>query len=215
MNTVLYSNIFLIGTLCVNAMFTCAFVPLQNIAMSNKFYSLSIRHKPAICNYVAKYDSNHFNDAWEYARYIRTNSHPIPIPIMTFDDIFININGIKRVILTSNCDRVIVIYSGKRGVYYMNPNNQEQLSRIRFILSQVNAEISIEHPFNVDNPKHQYYCNPKPTDKADDEYENYIDDFSGGNMDNPTGNFSPEQLFGNEEEFYEDFEDYGFGFGIE
>lgn len=201
----------LISILCAHA---SAFMSLHTFTMPKE---LTIRTKPNICNVAAKSDGKNLNDPWEYGRFIRINK--LPIPLMTFDDIFLNINGVDRVILTTNCDRIIVIYNGKRGVYYMDARDQEHLSRVRFLLSQINAEITIEHPFNMDNPNHQYYCEPKPEpseNMTEKEYEDYIDNFSGNNMDNPASNFSPENLLGYDPDEGDEFDnDYGYGFGIE
>lgn len=206
-----FTRAVLIGIMCAKA---SAFVSLYTFTMPKE---LTIRHKPNICNLVAKSHQSNFNDPLEYGRFIRINK--LPIPLMTFDDIFLNINGIERVILTTNCDRIIVMYNGKKGVYYMNPHDQEHLSKVRFLLSQIHAEITIEHPFNMDNPNHQYYCEPKPLpseDMTQIEYEDYIDNFSGNNMDNPASKFSPENLLGYDPDEGDEFDDdYGYGFGIE
>lgn len=202
----------LIGIICANA---SAFMSYTFAAPKELF----LRHKPNICNLVSKSHENNFNDPLEYGKFIHINKHPIPL--MTFDDIFLNINGMERVILTSNCDRIIAIYNGKKGVYYMNPYDQELLSKVRFLLSQIRAEITIENPFNMDNPGHPYYCEPKPSPEqsenmTEQEYEDYIDNFSGNNTDNSPSQFSPDHLLGYDSDEGDEFDnDYGYGFGIE
>ena len=40
-----------------------------------------------------------------------------PIPIISFDEFFLNIKNINRMYLTSTCDRIIIVYGhGNKGV---------------------------------------------------------------------------------------------------
>lgn len=124
-----------------------------------------------------------------------------PIPIINFDEFFLNIKNINRMYLSSTCDRLVVIYGhGNKGVLYIE---QFQLNIIEYLLSQSNATITIEQPFDMDNPNHYLYCEPRPlfqsiyyndinTDKINDEelnnddeenyWDNYWDEGFGGEL---------------------------------
>lgn len=153
--------------------------------------------KPFITTLKARNDN--FNDPWNYSHIIRIN--PTPIPIISFDDLFRNLRLINRVILTTNCDRVIIFYDKeKRGVFYMDPQNQDMLSKVRYLLSQIKTEIRLEYPMGMDNSKHKWYCEPRP-----DKDKDIISNISHDNFNN----------LDDLEENNENYEDYGDDFYID
>lgn len=182
----------LLGLLYTNVSSFCG------MQKSCKIPSLSLRIKPQICE--TKSCLNNPND---YSRFIAPN-HRTPIPLINFDNIVMNTNIINRVFISTNCDRIIVCYGNKKGVFYIN-NEKSLLSKIEYILSQLETDILIEHPFNMDNPRHELYCEPKSIDNiTEKDYEDYLDNYTS-NMEDEFDDF----------EENDDFNDYGYGFGIE
>lgn len=113
-------------------------------------------------------------------------SKPTPIPEISFDDLFLNWNIVNRIFLSSNRDRIVLLYGNdKKGVYYID---YAQLKKIEYLISLASASVSIEPVCNLDNPWFFLYCSP-PLKKL-------------------------EEIDGNNED-HDDFDnDYGFGFGI-
>lgn len=132
------------------------------------------RTKSKLCD--IKMELNNYHD---YSNFISSYNNT-PIPLITYDDIITNMCVIKKVHISSNSDRIIFHYGdNKKGVFYMNPNNSIMVSKIKFILSQINIpEVYIDHPFNMDNPNYKLYCQPKNTDTVTEkDYEDYIDNY--------------------------------------
>lgn len=116
-------------------------------------------------------------------------SKPIPIPGISFDDLFLNWNMVNRIFLSSNRDRIVLLYGNdKKGVYYID---YAQLKKIEYLISLTSASVSIVPVCNLDNPWFYLYCSP-PLKKIHE-----IEELDGNNED------------------HDDFDnDYGFGFGI-
>lgn len=154
--------------------------------------NLRLYSRPSICKINA---CSNINDPWDYSRFIRIN--PTPIPVISFDDLFMNLKNINTAILTTNCDRLIILYNGgkQRGVYYMDPNNQQILSKVRFLLSQIQTDIRLEYPKGMDNPRHKWFCEPNPN--------------------NGENNLSDINILENIEDDDENFEDYDYDFGFD
>lgn len=116
-------------------------------------------------------------------------SKPIPIPEISFDDLFLNWNMVNRIFLSSNHDRIVLLYgNNKKGVYYID---YAQLKKIEYLISLTSASVSIVPVCNLDNPWFYLYCSP-PLKKIHE-----IEELDGNNED------------------HDDFDnDYGFGFGI-
>jgi len=103
-----------------------------------------------------------------------------PIPIITFDDVFLKLNSISQVFMSSNSDRVILCYGDKKGVYYMN--GKKDLKKMEFILSLIQADIKIiiDYPTHMDMQSGTLYCSPRVTkfqkNMTNDEIEDIIND---------------------------------------
>lgn len=157
-------------------------------------------------------DSNGSNDSND------TQSIPVlrpkPIPVISFDVLFLNWNNINRIYLSSDSDRIIILYGNdKKGVYYIHT---DQLNKIEFLLSKTSAIITIEPVCNLDNKWYHLYCSPYSG------RGNAIDDIAVSNktieiynssnfvyIDNTTNK--------NDDNDYDDDEfndDYGFDFGL-
>lgn len=114
-----------------------------------------------------------------------------PIPIITFDDVFLKLNSINQVFMSSNSDRVIVCYGDKKGVYYIN--GKKDLKKIEFILSLVLADIKIimDYPTHMDMKSGTLYCTPRITkshknmtmDEIEDIINDVINKYEGGISD--------------------------------
>lgn len=119
---------------------------------------------------------------------------PTPVPIISFDDLFLNWNIVNCIYLSSNRDRIVLIYdNNKKGVYYID---YAQLKKIEYLISCVSVSVSIEPVCNLDNPWFYLYCAP-PSKRIE-----LIDDLTFNNSNS-------------NDEDHDDFDnDYGFGFGI-
>ena len=85
-----------------------------------------------------------------------------PIPHISFDELFLKLFGIDEIYISSNTDRVIISKENTKFVYYMN--FEEDKERIEYLLSLVNANITIinDYPTKMDNPSGELYCSPNP-----------------------------------------------------
>ena len=84
---------------------------------------------------------------------------PKPIPVISFDVLFLNWNNVNRIFLSSDSDRIILFYGNdKKGVYYIHA---DQLNKIEFLLSKTPAVITIEAVCNLDNKWFHLYCSPR------------------------------------------------------
>lgn len=89
---------------------------------------------------------------------------PKPIPIMSFDDLFLNWNSVNRIFLSEDCDRIILLYrNDARGVYYIEHN---QLPKIEYMISLTTATVTIESVCNLDNPWFHLYCSPRTSEEV-------------------------------------------------
>ena len=83
---------------------------------------------------------------------------PKPIPIISFDDLFLNWHKVNRIFLSEDCDRIILLYGNdKKGVYYINP---DQLLKIQYLISLTTTIVTIETVENLDDPWFHLYCSP-------------------------------------------------------
>lgn len=123
---------------------------------------------------------------------------PKPIPVISFDDLFLNWNIINRIFLSANRDRIIILYGNdKKGVYYIDYN---QLKKIEYMMTLTSVSISIEPVCNLDNPWFYLYCSP-PKKKTEEMK------FSLFNNSHE----NPNKCDDNDDDLNND---YGFGFGI-
>lgn len=120
---------------------------------------------------------------------------PKPIPVISFDDLFLNWNNVNRVFLSEDCDRIILLYGNdKKGVYYIEP---DQHTKIEYMLSITSAIVTIEAVCNLDNPWFHLYCSPRGTKKE---------------LGNKKFNITKSQDDNNDKDDIND--DYGFDFGL-
>lgn len=119
------------------------------------------------------------NSTVPYALVTPTKYNP-PIPIITFDDVFLKLHSINQVFMSANSDRIIVCYGDKRGVYYIN--TKKELKKIEFILSLIKADVKIimDYPTHMDKPSGLLYCSPRITklyqNLSNEEMEDLIND---------------------------------------
>lgn len=124
---------------------------------------------------------------------------PKPIPVITFDELFLNWNIVNRIFLSANRDRIILLYGNdKKGVYYID---YDQLKKIEYMISLTSASVSIEPVCNLDNPWFHLYCSPPSSYKIKEM------NFSIFNTSHENSNEDE-----NDKDDYND--NYGFGFGI-
>ena len=102
---------------------------------------------------------------------------PLPIPCLTFDNLFLILFSIKNIYISSNSDRIIVEYDNKKGVFYIN--NDIERNKIEFLISLINVDITIvnDYPTKMDYPNGELYCSPNFTMKVnitEDEIEDII-----------------------------------------
>lgn len=125
-----------------------------------------------------------------------------PIPIIEFDDIFLNINIINNVFLSANSDRIVIFYNNKKGVYYIN--SKRELNKLEFILSLVKADIKIivDYPNAMDNITGPLYCTPRipkhVKNMTEEEIEDIINDVINFHED------EDEDEYDNSDEGYEE-----------
>lgn len=85
-----------------------------------------------------------------------------PIPIISFDEMFMNVNNFKNAYISSNCDRIVFFFKNKtNGVYYIK--EQDELSKIEHLLtsSNCNLKIIVDYQNAMDTPSGPLYCTPK------------------------------------------------------
>ena len=104
-----------------------AFVPLSPGLYLKKHTPPSISMKMSYLDHI---------DSMRNASRPRKN----PVPVLSFDEFFMNINGIKKIYITTNNDRFVMEYKNTRGIYYIKKYEKE---KIKYLLSVINAEIQI------------------------------------------------------------------------
>lgn len=119
-------------------------------------YSFNIQSIPLRSNYYNKMTNN-------IIKMSSSNSHnmycKIPIPIITFDTLVMNIKNINHVIISHNADRIIVIYGhGNRGVFYIDDSF---LEKVVCILNYTNSTHTLEYSQKMDDPANLLYCMPQ------------------------------------------------------
>lgn len=128
----------------------------------------------------------------------------VPIPIIQFDDIFLNINIINNVFLSANSDRVIIFYNNKKGVYYIN--SKKELNKLEFILSLVkcNIKIIVDYPNSMDNINGPLYCTPRIPKHVKNMTEEEIEDIINDVINRYEGEDEDEDEINNTDEGYEE-----------
>lgn len=63
-----------------------------------------------------------------------------PVPVLSFDEFFLNINGIKKIYLSVNRDRFVMEYKNTRGIYYIK---KYETDKMKYLLSVINTEIQV------------------------------------------------------------------------
>ncbi len=88
----------------------------------------------------------------------------MPIPKASFDTIFLNINQITKIYISSNLDRIIFeLISAKRYVYYINNNNEYKKMDQLMKLIPNGHKICIINDYHstMDDPFGHLYCEKK------------------------------------------------------
>ena len=106
---------------------TNAFAPLSTGSYLKKHRFHSIPMKMSYLDHI---------DAMRNA----TRPRHKPVPVLTFDEFFMNINGIKKIYITANNDRFVMEYKNTRGIYYIKKYEKD---KIKYLLSVIDAEIQV------------------------------------------------------------------------
>lgn len=88
----------------------------------------------------------------------------IPIPKASFDTIFININQITKMYISSSLDRIIFeMQTGKRYVYYINNNDEYQkMDQLMRLIPNGHKICIINDYYSImDDPFGHLYCEKK------------------------------------------------------
>lgn len=101
-----------------------------------------------------------------------------PIPIITFDDMFLNLQSIYALHMSSNNDRIIVEYNNKKGVYYIR--TQSDLDKTKYIVSLIDIDTNIISNYyeTMDSPNGNLYCSPRLNNSFDDMAEEVINQYT-------------------------------------
>jgi hypothetical protein len=131
-----------------------------------------------------------------------------PIPKITFDDVFLNLFSINEVFLSSNCDRIIIDYNNKKGVYYIM--NKKDRERITYLLSLINIKTNIVDDYitKMDDKAGSLYCSPNKcltSNITKYELENIINSIVHHNE------MSEDSKDNNDDDDNDD-DDYGYGY---
>lgn len=112
-----------------------SFYTLTNsfILLRNPFHKCFI-YKKTQCNLSYLDNINNYNNSLNQSNIL------YPIPTISFDEFFLNLNGITKLYMTQNKDRLIIDYKNKRGMYYIK--NQER-SKVDYLLTQISVPINI------------------------------------------------------------------------
>ena len=104
--------------------------------------------------------------------------NPKPIPIITFDDIFLNLQSIYAVHMSSNNDRIIIEYNNTKGVYYMHTQNE--LDKTKYIVSLINIDTNIISNYyaTMDSPNGNLYCSPRLNREVKETAEDVIKQYT-------------------------------------
>lgn len=130
--------------------------------ISNSFLLLNPYIKPSIVKRNTVLRMNYL-ESIENSSGLVLRKPKKPIPIITFDDIFMNINSINNVFLSANSDRVVIFYNNEKGVFYIETNQMRK--KVEFILSlippTINVKIITDYPTAMDIQSGELYCTPK------------------------------------------------------
>jgi len=104
--------------------------------------------------------------------------NPKPIPIITFDDIFMNLQSIYAVHMSSNNDRIIIEYNNTKGVYYMHTQNE--LDKTKYMLSLIDIDTNIisNYSATMDSPNGNLYCSPRLNREVKETAEDVIKQYT-------------------------------------
>jgi len=83
-----------------------------------------------------------------------------PIPKISFDNLFLNLFSVTEVYLSSNCDRIIIDYNNKKGVYYIMNNTDKK--KITYLLSLIDVKTNIvgDYLTRMNDKSGSLYCSP-------------------------------------------------------
>jgi len=167
-------KIILLTTITITESFTNTYSTLK---LSNNMRTLLYKssfNKPLTslnCNYLENIENASYYDRNKtillpkpipiYAQ--NKIPKPIPIPRLTFDNLFLILFSIQKIYISSNSDRIIVEYDNKKGVFYIN--NFVERNKIEFLLSLINVDVTIvnDYPTKMDYPNGELYCSPNFT----------------------------------------------------
>jgi hypothetical protein len=135
---------------------------------------------------------------------------PKPIPVISFDVLFLNWNNVNRIYLSSDSDRIILFYGNdKKGVYYIH---SDQLNKIEFLLSKTPAVTTIESVCNLDNQWFHLYCSPYSDREGAIDEANMKNKYNNPNFDYKMPEDGDDDNDDDDDGEFND--DYGFDFGL-
>ena len=146
------SSVFFLIMSSVNAFF--------NIRHFTPKPGMKLRTPVFMNNYLQQIENNSFINRTNAVLRPKPFYPKNPIPLMTFDQMFVLIFNVQHILMSSNADRIIIFDENKKGVYYM-PSLREK-SKMEYLLSLTDVDITIvnDYPTKMDNPTGEYYCSP-------------------------------------------------------
>ena len=173
-------------------------------AISNAFFNVQFRlfqpklylRTPLCMNYLESLENNSFVPknillpkpipiSLQNKTLIKTKKIK-PIPVLSFDEMFMLIFNIDKIYMSSNADRIIICYDNEKKVFYMNTNNDKD--KIEYLLSLIDVDITIvnDYPTKMDSPYGELYCMQQSINITSDDVETFLnklitedDNFSG------------------------------------
>lgn len=158
----------------------CKWIILLYFAFSNAFIPIRVNHfrvsnvKPLRALTLFREDSYNMTNISSTTPLL----NPKPIPIITFDDMFLNLQSIYAAYMSSNNDRIIIEYNNKKGVYYIRTKNE--LDKTKYMLSLIDIETNVisDYSATMDSPNGNLYCSPKLNSEVKETAEDIIKQYT-------------------------------------
>jgi len=100
-------------------------IPSNTINIKPKGYKICLNTKCLMNN--NNYNDNIHNKTISSSALILL---PKPIPLLSFDDIFLNLYSIKKIYISKKSDMMIVEFQNKTGIYYIKRSQFEKMAII-------------------------------------------------------------------------------------
>lgn len=177
---------------------------MLNISDSFLFLNPYIKHSIVKHSIMKHYTTLRMNylDSLENSSALVLRRPKKPIPLITFDDIFMNINSINNVFLSANNDRVVIFYNDKKGVFYIESNQMRK--KVDFLLSLIppiiNVKIITDYPTAMDVQSGELYCTPKKSSEIRNMTYEEIEDIINEVLNNEDDNNNYENGYENDDD---------------